>query len=191
MRHPIRSAAVIGASALLLAAGAGTASAQGSLQFALPFPISIPGLTSLAPGAAPAAVAPAAVAPAVALPAELGQMAFEGRVVAAVNEARIAVGADRLVTDPALAAAAGERAAQLALGDAAVGDLSVPEESGTSDRTVLALPAGATPQSTLTALLTDTGMRERMLDGEFTRIGVGVVTADDGTVHVVQEFGRG
>ena len=55
---------------------------------------------------------------------------------------------------------------------------------------MLTLPAGATPQNTLSALLTDTGMRERMLDGEFTRVGVGVVTAEDGTVHVVQDFAR-
>ena len=51
-------------------------------------------------------------------------------------------------------------------------------------------PEGATPQKALTELLADTGMRERMLDGEFTRIGVGTATAADGTVHVVMDFDR-
>lgn len=203
MRHQIRSVVVAGTSALLLATGAGTASAQGSLEFALPFPIEIPGLASLAadaglaPGgealpaaASPAAASPAAAAhePAFAMPAEWAQMAFEGRVVAGINEARTAVGADRLVTDPALADRATERAGELAAGDTATGDLDVPAEAATHDRTVLELPADATPQNVLSAMLTDTGMRERMLDGEFTRVGVGLAAAEDDTIHVVLDF---
>ena len=206
MRHPIRSAVVVGASALLLASGAGTAAAQGSLEFALPFPVDIPGLSSLAaeaglipgdPTVGPAGTR-AEFSPSDLAPAELKSMAFEGAVVAAVNEARLAVGADRLVTDPALEASARERAATLAEGDPTTGELSVPEDATTAadktsdstDRTVLTLPEGATPQDALTALLSDTGMRERMLSGEFTRVGVGVATAEDGTVHVVQDFFR-
>lgn len=190
MRHPIRSTVVAATSALLLTAGAGTASAQGSLQ--LPFPLDLGSLSSQFGGAAPAATTPAAeLAPAVrGVPPELEQQAFEGRVVAAVNEARTAVGAERLVTDPALEAAAGERADELARGDARKGDLSAPEGTETLHRTTLALPEGATPQKALTELLGDTGMRERMLDGEFSRIGVGTATAADGTVHVVLDFDR-
>ncbi|AVM64403.1 MULTISPECIES: CAP domain-containing protein [Dietzia] len=206
MRHHFRSAVATGAAALLLVSGTGTAAAQGSLEFALPFGLAIPGLSSLAPaGAQPGGAAAADPATADLLPEEVRLMAFEGSVVAAVNDARLVVGADRLVTDPVLEASARERAAELAAGDPATGDVPVPadaragedadseevpagEESG--DRTVLTLPAGATPQKTLSALLTDTGMRERMLDGEFTRVGVGVVTAEDGTVHVVQDFAR-
>ncbi|WP_010540051.1 CAP domain-containing protein [Dietzia alimentaria] len=214
MRHPIRSAVVVGTSALLLASGAGTAAAQGSLESALPFPVDIPGLSSLAaeagliPGGP--AVGPAGTraefSPSDLAPAELKAMAFEGAVVAAVNEARLAVGADRLVTDPAMEASARERAAALAEGDPTTGELSVPEDATTgaddaegaaavktsdlTDRTVLTLPKGATPQNALTALLSDTGMRERMLSGEFTRVGVGVATAADGTVHLVQDFLR-
>ena len=206
MRHHFRSAVATGAAALLLVSGTGTAAAQGSLEFALPFGLAIPGLSSLAPaGAQPGGAAAADPATADLLPEEVRLMAFEGSVVAAVNDARLVVGADRLVTDPVLEASARERAAELAAGDPATGDAPVPadaragedddseaapagERSG--DRTVLTLPAGATPQKTLSALLTDTGMRERMLDGEFTRVGVGVVTAEDGTVHVVQDFAR-
>ncbi|MBS7546812.1 CAP domain-containing protein [Dietzia massiliensis] len=204
MRHHFRSAVATGAAALLLVSGTGTAAAQGSLEFALPFGLAIPGLSSLA-GAQPGGAAAADPATADLLPEEVRLMAFEGSVVAAVNDARLVVGADRLITDPVLEASARERAAELAAGDPATGDVPVPadarasedadsekapagEESG--DRTVLTLPAGATPQNTLSALLTDTGMRERMLDGEFTRVGVGVVTAEDGTVHVVQDFAR-
>ena len=215
MRHPIRSAVVVGASSLLLVSGAGTAAAQGSVGFALPFPVDIPGLSSLAAEAGLIPAAPAVghpgmhaeFSPSDLAPAELKAMAFEGAVVAAVNEARLAVGADRLVTDPALEASARERAATLAEGDPTTGELTVPEDatsaaeeseggaadknSNSTDRTVLALPEGATPQNALTALLSDTGTRERMLSGEFTRVGVGVVTAADGTVHVVQDFHRG
>ena len=56
---------------------------------------------------------------------------------------------------------------------------------------MLTLPEGSTPQQVLVALLGDTGMRERMLDGEFTRVGVGTATDEDGRIHVVQEFFRG
>lgn len=199
MRHHLRSAVVIGASALLLGSGAGTAAAQGSLQFTLPFPISIPGLTAPAEPAAPAGEpgpTAADLLPADLVPADLIDRAFEGSVVAAVNEARIAVGADRLVTDPELEATAAQRAAELASGDATTGEVTVPEnavpaESKTGDRTVLTLPAGSTPQQALAALLGDTGMRERMLDGDFTRVGVGMATDEDGRMHVVQEFLRG
>ena len=206
MRHHFRSAVATGAAALLLVSGTGTAAAQGSLEFALPFGLAIPGLSSLAPaGAQPGGAAAADPATADLLPEEVRLMAFEGSVVAAVNDARLVVGADRLVTDPVLEASARERAAELAAGDPATGDAPVPADAragedddseaapageGSGDRTVLTLPAGATPQNTLSALLTDTGMRERMLDGEFTRVGVGVVTAEDGTVHVVQDFAR-
>ena len=80
MRHQIRTAVVAGTSALLLTVGAGTASAQGSLQFALPFPIDIPGLASLAGGAEAAAPAAGQQAqPAVAMPPEMAQAAFDGR----------------------------------------------------------------------------------------------------------------
>lgn len=205
MRHHLRSAVVIGASALLLGSGAGTAAAQGSLQFELPF--SIPGLTAPAAqaggdgggGDAELTIAdllPADLLPADLLPADLAERAFEGSVVAAVNEARTAVGADRLITDPALEAIAGERAEELAAGDSATGEVTVPDdavpaETEAGDRTVLTLPAGSTPQQALTALLADTGMRERMLDGEFTRVGVGTAIDEDGRMHVVQEFMRG
>ena len=224
MRHPIRSAVVATASALLLTSGTGTAAAQGSLEFALPF-LSIPGLSSLGsvldPAAGPGAPGdpaanPAAAAAAAAddlLPSEVRAMAFEGAVVAAVNEARLVVGADRLITDPQLEASARERAAELAAGDPTTGDLVVPEGARTGDpagaenahagdptesegaeaddRTVLLpLPAGSTPQDALAQLLGDTGMRERMLDGQFARVGVGVAVANDGTVYVVQDFAR-
>lgn len=210
MRHHLRSAVVIGASALLLGSGAGTASAQGSLQFELPFPISIPGLTApAAPAGEPVAdapagdpgptaenLAPADLLPADLLPGDLIDRAFEGSVVAAVNEARTAVGADRLVTDPELEAVAAEHAAELAAGDPTTGEVTVPEdavpaESTATDRTILTLPEGSTPQQALVALLADTGMRERMLDGEFTRVGVAMATDEDGRMHVVQEFYRG
>lgn len=206
MRHHFRSAVATGAAALLLVSGTGTAAAQGSLEFALPFGLAIPGLSSLAPAGPQPGGAPAAdPTTADLLPEEVRLMAFEGSVVAAVNDARLVVGADRLVTDPVLEASARERAAELAAGDPATGDAPVPTDARagedadseetpagdeSADRTVLTLPAGATPQKTLSALLTDTGMRERMLDGEFTRVGVGVVTAEDGTVHVVQDFAR-
>lgn len=215
VRHPLRSAVATGAAALLLASGTGTAAAQGSLELALPFFATIPGLASLAPdapGAPSAPVAdPAAAAADDLLPEEIRLMAFEGSVVAAVNEARLVVGADRLITDPRLEASARERAAQLAAGDPTTGEVTVPadarvdadtetpdaaapgeaaEVDQSGDRTVLALPAGATPQKALSALLSDTGMRDRMLDGRFVRVGVGVATAEDGTVHVVQDFAR-
>ena len=187
MRHPIRSAVVAAASAVLLASGTGTAAAQGSLELALPLFAAIPGLSSLAPAPAPDPAAQPDL-----LPAEVRAMAFEGSVVAAVNEARLVVGADRLVTVPELEASARERAAELAAGDTTTGDLPVPEETQTpsQDRTALTLPAGASPQNALSAMLSDTGMRERMLNGEFTEVGVGVATAPDGTVHVVQDFAR-
>lgn len=211
MRRSIRSAVATGAAALLLASGTGTAAAQGSLEFALPFFATIPGLASLAPAGTPGTEAdPTAAATSDLLPEEVRLMAFEGSVVAAVNEARLVVGAGRLVTDPDLEASARERAAQLAAGDPETGDVPVPADARvgdatvgdatgtaggpegiderTDDRTALALPAGATPQKTLSALLGDTGMRERMLDGRFSRVGVGVAVAEDGTVHVVQEF---
>ncbi len=213
VRHPLRSAVATGAAALLLASGTGTAAAQGSLELALPFFATIPGLASLTPDAPGARSAPAADPAAAAaddlLPEEIRLMAFEGSVVAAVNEARLVVGADRLVTDPRLEASARERAAQLAAGDPTTGEVTVPADARvdadtpgadapgeaadvdqSGDRTVLALPAGATPQKALSALLADTGMRERMLDGRFVRVGVGVATAEDGTVHVVQDFAR-
>ncbi|MEH6622037.1 MAG: CAP domain-containing protein [Dietzia maris] len=213
MRHPLRSAVAAGAAALLLASGTGTAAAQGSLELAPPFFATIPGLASLTPDAPGARSAPAADPAAAAaddlLPEEIRLMAFEGSVVAAVNEARLVVGADRLVTDPRLEASARERAAQLAAGDPTTGEVTVPADARvdadtpgadapgeaadvdqSGDRTVLALPAGATPQKALSALLADTGMRERMLDGRFVRVGVGVATAEDGTVHVVQDFAR-
>jgi uncharacterized protein YkwD len=193
VRHPIRSAVVAGASALLLTTGAGTASAQGSLELALPFPLDIPGLASLMPGAtAPGGTAVAAQeAPLVVVPAEVARKAFEGSVVAGVNEARTAVGAERLVTDAVLSVEAGVRADQLALGDPTTGDLPVPESGESRDRTVLTLPPEATPQNALTAMITDTGMRERMLDGGFTKVGVGTATGEDGRIHVVLDFERG
>lgn len=219
MRTPLRSAVAAGAAALLFASGTGTAAAQGSLEFAMPLIAAIPGLGSLAPAAAPGAGdnPEAAAATNELLPEEVRLMAFEGSVVAAVNEARLVVGADRLVTDPQLEASARERAAQLAAGDPVTGEVPVPADARTAggadspgaaqaeategaalpavdgeaeDRTALSLPAGATPQKTLSALLADTGTRERMLDGRFSRVGVGVATAPDGTVHVVQDFAR-
>lgn len=190
MRHPIRSAVVAGTSALLLAAGAGTASAQGSLQFALPFPLDIPGLASLA--AAPAAPDDTAdegqADPLVVVPDEINQKAFEGTVVAGVNEARTAVGADRLVASPELEASAGERAELLAAGDPTTGDLTVPDAVSTGDRSTLELPAKATPPNVLTELLADTGMRDRMLDGDTEQVGVGMAADDEGEVHVVLDF---
>lgn len=192
MRHPIRSAVVAAASAALLTAGAGTASAQGSLGGALPFPIDLGSLSALLGQPAQTPGAPAAqLAPAVrGVPPELQAKAFEGRVVAAINEARTAVGAERLVTDPALEAAAGERAAELATGHPAKGDLTAPAGTETLNRTTLALPEGATPQKVLAEMVGDAGMRERMLDGELAKVGVGTATAADGTVHVVLDFGR-
>ncbi|GAA1713686.1 CAP domain-containing protein [Dietzia cercidiphylli] len=193
MRHPIRSAVAAGASALLLVTGAGTASAQGSLELALPFPLDIPGLASLMSGpSAPGATAVAEQdAPLVVVPPEVARKAFEGSVVAGVNEARTAVGAERLVTDAILSVEAGVRADQLAVGDPTTGDLPVPDSGEDRDRTVLALPPEATPQNVLTAMLTDTGMRERMLDGEFTKVGVGTAAGEDGVIHVVLDFERG
>lgn len=192
MRHPIRSAVVAGASALLLATSAGTASAQGSLELALPFPLDIPGLASLISG--PPAPGAAAVneqaAPLVVVPPEVARKAFEGSVIAGINEARTAVGAERLVTDPVLAVEATVRADELAAGDPATGDLSVPESDVDRDRTVLTLAPEATPQNVLTAMLTDTGMRERMLEGGFDKVGVGTATDDDGEIHVVLDFAR-
>src|SRR5690606_24104339 len=169
VRHPLRSAVATGAAALLLASGTGTASAQGSLELALPFFAAIPGLSSLAagtPGAAPAPVTdPAAAGASELLPEEVRLMAFEGSVVAAVNEARLVVGADRLVTDHELEASARERAAELAAGDPTTGEVTVPADARVGadpdapdadadadragDRTVLALPAGASPQQAL------------------------------------------
>lgn len=197
MRHTIRSVVVAGASALLLTAGAGTASAQGSLQFALPLPLDIPGLASLFGGADPLTPVPA-TADATAdeedsdnlslVPAELADRAFEGTVVAGINEARTAVGAERLITSPDLENTARERAAQLADGDANTGDLSVPGAESAVDRTTLELPARSTPPNVLTALLADTGMRERMLNGEFTHVGAGLAVAEDGGMHLVLDF---
>ncbi|MDV8002205.1 CAP domain-containing protein [Rhodococcus sp. IEGM 1408] len=196
MRHPIRSAVVAGASALLLVTGAGTASAQGSLQFALPFPLDIPGLASLisgtgAPGTQAVQTAQVQHEPLIAVPEEVARKAFEGRIVAGINEARTAVGAERLVTDPILAATARVRAEQLAAGDPITGDLTVPEGDETLNRTVLDLPPEATPQNVLTAMVTDTGMRERMLNGDFDHVGVGTAAGQDGLLHVVLDFERG
>ncbi|MBB1025904.1 CAP domain-containing protein, partial [Dietzia sp. DQ12-76] len=130
-------------------------------------------------------------APLVVVPPEVARKAFEGSVVAGVNEARTAVGAERLVTDPVLSVEAEVRADQLAAGDPTTGDLPVPESGETRDRTVLALPPEATPQNVLTAMLTDTGMRDRMLDGEFAKVGVGTATDEEGRIHVVLDFERG
>src|SRR5699024_2298637 len=141
-----------------MAVVASTASAQGALQFALPFRTDIPGLASAAGG--DEAEAPAAgqqAQPAVAMPPEMAQAAFDGRIVAGVNEARTAVGAERLVTDPELSDRAGARAMQLAAGDAVTGDLTVPPEASEFDRTVLEQPADASPQSVLAQILGDTG----------------------------------
>lgn len=202
MRHPLRSAVVAGASALLLATGAGTASAQGSLQLAVPFPLDLPGLASLisgtgAPGTATpstdtpgTATAPEQHEPVFAMPEEMARKAFEGSVVAGINEARTAVGAERMVTDPVLAAVALVRAEQLAVGDPTTGDLTVPEGTETRNRTVLDLPPDATPQSAVAAMVTDTGMRERMLEGGFAQVGVGTAAAEDGRLHVVVDFAR-
>lgn len=194
MRHPIRSAIVAGTSALLLASGVGTASAQGSLELALPFPLDIPGLASLATGNAPEAPntpeTQAMGQPAFSLPEEVAKNAFAGRVVAGINEARTAVGANRLVTDPNLVDGATERAEELAEGDPETGDLDVPDDAATQDRTVLKLPADAGPQDVLTKLLSDTGTRERMLDGKFTNVGVGLATAENGEIHTVLDFER-
>ena len=209
MRRHLRPAIAAGAATLLLVSGAGSASAQGSLEFTLPFGLVIPGLSSLAPAAAPEPAAAVAGDPSGdLLPEEVRLMAFEGSVVAAVNEARLVVGADRLVTDPALEASARERAAELAAGGPEADETPAPADASTTgtpageatgdaeadpdaDRTVVTLPAGGTPQKTLSAMLTDTEMRERMLDGGFTRVGVGVATAEDGTVLVVQDYARG
>ncbi|GLB64121.1 hypothetical protein NCCP2495_20000 [Dietzia sp. NCCP-2495] len=193
MRHTLRNVVVVGTSALLLTTGAGTAAAQGSLALPFDFPLEIPGLASLAPATGAAADTPEQSPqgqPAFAVPEELAKEAFKGRIVAGINESRTAVGAERLVTDPALSDRAAARAEELAAGDTTTGDLPVPEESPTSDRTTLDLPADATPTSAMTAQLGDTGMRERMLYGEFTRVGVGLATADDGHVHVVVDFER-
>ncbi|GAA1054026.1 CAP domain-containing protein [Dietzia natronolimnaea] len=195
MRHPIRSAVAAGASALLLVTGAGTASAQGSLELALPFPLDIPGLASLMSGpSTPGTTATTTVAeqdaPLVVVPPEVARKAFEGSVVAGVNEARTAVGAERLVTDAILSVEAAVRADQLAVGDPTTGDLPVPDSGEARDRTVLTLPPEATPQNVLTAMLTDTGMRERMLDGAFTKVGVGTAAGEDGVIHVVLDFER-
>ncbi|MCD2262725.1 CAP domain-containing protein [Dietzia aurantiaca] len=193
MRHPIRSAVVAGTSALLLAMGAGTAAAQSSFGPTAPLSVDLAGIAALF-GLAPAPTAPGDPAPEeqaghlAAIPDEINQKAFAGTVVAGINEARTAVGADRLTTSPALETGALDRAGELAAGDTATGDLPVPDAVSTTDRTTLALPAQATPPNVLTALLADTGMRERMLDGGFTQVGAGTATAADGSIHVVLDF---
>nr|WP_194307703.1 CAP domain-containing protein [Dietzia sp. B44] len=176
----------------MLVTGAGTASAQGSLELALPFPLDIPGLASLMSGpSTPGTTATTTVAeqdaPLVVVPPEVARKAFEGSVVAGVNEARTAVGAERLVTDAILSVEAAVRADQLAVGDPTTGDLPVPDSGEARDRTVLTLPPEATPQN----VLTDTGMRERMLDSAFTKVGVGTAAGEDGVIHVVLDFERG
>ena len=177
MRHPIRSAVVAGTSALLLTMGAGTAAAQSSFGPTAPLSVDLAGIAALF-GLAAAPVAPGDPAPEeqaghfAAIPDEINQKAFAGTVV----------------TSPALEAGALDRAGELAAGDTATGDLPVPDAVSTTDRTTLTLPAQATPPNVLTALLADTGMRERMLDGEFTQVGAGTATADDGSIHVVLDF---
>lgn len=195
MRHPIRSAVVAGATALLMAGGAGTASAQGSLQFALPFPLDLPGLSSLmtGPGAQGAVATETHAQPLVVVPADVARTAFEGSIVAGVNEARTAVGAERLVTDAALADEARVRAEQLAAVDPAADDPATAKllADESRDRSELELAPEATPPNVLTALLTDPTTRDRMLDSDFTHVGVGTATDEAGEIHIVLEFAAG
>lgn len=211
MRTQIRSALVAGASAVLLASGSGTASAQGSLDFVLPFPLDIPGIASLfggpqlsgAPaipadgeqshGAPPEAAAltngDAEPALALPLPPEVTQMAFEGTVVAGLNEARTAMGLERLVTDPRLtddSRAAAERAATDPEAD------PVAEAAGaeTMTRVVLDLDAGTSPQTAIATLLADPWSRDQVFDHEVIRIGVGAAASEDGREYVVLDFDR-
>lgn len=196
---------------MLLATGSGTASAQGSLDFVLPFPLDIPGIASLfggpqlsgAPaipadgeqshGAPPEAAAlttgDAEPALALPLPPEVTQMAFEGTVVAGLNEARTAMGLERLVTDPRLtddSRAAAERAATDPEAD------PVAEAAGaeTMTRVVLDLDAGTSPQTAIATLLADPWSRDQVFDHEVIRIGVGAAASEDGREYVVLDFDR-
>ena len=211
MRTQIRSALVAGASAVLLATGSGTASAQGSLDFVLPFPLDIPGIASLFGGpqlsggpaipaegeqshAAPPEVAALTTADAepaldLPLPPEVTLMAFEGTVVAGLNEARTAMGLERLVTDPRLtddSRAAAERAATDPNADPVAETLGA--ESMT--RVVLDLDPGTSPQTAIATLLADPWSRDQVFDHEVTRIGVGAAASEDGREYVVLAFDR-
>ena len=105
--------------------------------------------------------------------------------------ARTAASTERMASVTSRSAPTAVRADQLAVGDPTTGDLPVPDSGEARDRTVLTLPPEATPQNVLTAMLTDTGMRERMLDGAFTKVGVGTAAGEDGVIHVVLDFERG
>lgn len=211
MRTQIRSALVAGVSAVLLATGSGAASAQGSLDVVLPFPLDIPGIASLFGGsslsAAPpppadsgqshlgppetAALTTADVEPALALPLppEVTQRAFEGTVIAGLNEARTAMGLERLVTDPRLtddSRAAAERAATDPDADPVAETLG----AETMTRVVLDLDPGTSPQTAIATLLADPWSRDQVFDHEVIRIGVGAAASEDGREHVVLDFDR-
>lgn len=214
MRHRARTALVAGASALLLATGTGTAAAQGSLG--LVFPADIPALSSLASllglapagpagsGPAPAGPAPAgAPSPAptatggettpaalgIPLPPEVTRMAFEGAVVAGLNEARAGMAPDRLVTDPRLGEDAREAAARRAA-DPEVDPVAEAADNDTLTRIVLDLDPGTSPQGAIAALLADQWSRDRVFDRENNRLGVGASTAEDGRIHLVVDLAR-
>lgn len=215
MRTQIRSALVAGAATVLLVSGSGAASAQGSLSVALPFPLDIPALASLfggpvAPGVDPGALTPTesdeavVTAPAVAapgdgadpaaalgvpLPPEVGQMAFEGTVVAGLNEARTAMGHERLITDPRLSDDARD-AATRAAADPDVDPVAEAAGVETLTRVVLDLDEGTSPQTAIAALLADPWSRDQVFNRENVRVGAGSATSDDGRVHLVIDFDR-
>lgn len=204
MRHRVRTALVAGASALLLATGTGTAAAQGSLD--LLFPADHPALSSLASllGLAPAGPAAAGAsspattatggetAPAplgIPLPPEVTQMAFEGAVVAGLNEARAGMGLERLVTDPRLGEDAREASARAAA-DPEVDPVAEAAGIDTLTRTVLDLDPGTSPQGAIAALLLDQWSRDQVFDRENVRLGAGATTGEDGRIHLVVDMAR-
>lgn len=204
MRHPIRSAVVAGASAVLLTMGAGTASAQGSLGSTTgQFPLDIAGIAALfgfAPNAPAVDELGAAIehTPAFALPDGVAQRAFEGTVVAGINEARSGMGLERLVTDPRLAddaRAAAARTAESPDADEEATPEAAAARAGTEDaenllRGAVELEPDASPQAAIAALLADPETRDLLFDREGVRTGVGTATGDDGRIHVVMDVDR-
>jgi len=172
------TAAVLGTSALLLAAAAGPASAQGSLQFALP------DLGSLAQqfGVPLPAVAPEATGDPTT---DITTRAFAGRLTGAFNDTRTATGAPRLVTKPELQSSAERSASTMALADKLSPGL--PEAPGAKkwESFALEMPADAKPEAVVAKVMADPAQGGMITDRAFDSVGAGVAAAKDGSLYIV------
>lgn len=197
-RHRLATVAV---SALLVVAGAGTASAQtlpaGSVEWPGNLPVPAPGplptvdeLLDRLRSAVPAQFLPAlgSLGDAPAAPTEYRDVSagLEQSVNAEVNAWRAANGRRGLAEDPALTAEAGGWARNLAARDvvehnrAALG-------RGLGEN-IVAAPPGCNARCLVDLWKASPGHNENLLDPAYTVSGIGVGVGRDGKVFVVQNF---